>query len=436
MLIFLENLISGALPFVLLLAGGSFLTVKSGFFQFRCFPKAFRNVFSKQSFQKDENGVSPFGAACTSLSATVGTGNIAGVAAAIALGGAGAVFWLWVSAFTGMCVKSAEILLAVRFRQSRNGRSFGGPMLAIEKGLGRRFVPLAKLFAWAALPAAFFSGAAAQVSAVSAAFGGRKVSLLIGLLFAGICAAVTVGGARKIVCFNEILVPVMAVGYLLLTLTVILSRLQAIPHALHDILIGAFSPAAVTGGAVGSAATAMFTGASRGVFSNEAGLGTSAIAHAAAEGNGKDRSLFGIFEVFVDSFVICTLTALTILCADGKIEYGKPASSELVCAALSKVFGKAAPPLLGGMITLFGLSSVIGWGFYTNVCATYLFGAKGKRWFVRIYPLFCLAGSLLSVGTVWRLSAFFNGVMLCTNLTAILLLRKFPLSEMKKEKTI
>lgn len=431
---FSENLISGMLPFAFLIICGVYLTVKSGFFQFRFLPLSVRHALGGIFSRKGKGtGVSPFQAACTALSSTVGTGNIAGVAGAVALGGAGAVFWMWLSAFAGMAVKSAEIILALKFKQKKENGAVGGPMYYIKNGLPSTFAPLAVIFSLVGMLSAFFSGNVTQTgSAIAALSAGTGVRLIFGIGFAAATAAVTLGGAKRIGGVTGKIVPIMALIYIAMTLGVICSNIEALPETFMMIFKGAFKPGAVTGGAVGSVITAAVTGASRGVFSNEAGLGTSAIAHGCAESDeGVRQSLYGIFEVFADTIVLCTLTALTILISGVNIEYGKTASTELVSRALYSFYGKSATALLAVMMCLFGLSSVIGWGLYGIVCSGFVFGKRGEKIFPLIYPLFCLLGAVCSVETAWRLSAFFNGIMLCVNLFAVLMLSDIPIEKMR-----
>ena len=377
-------------------------------------------------------GVSPFQAACTALSATVGTGNIAGVAGAVAIGGAGAVFWMWISAFAGMTVKVAEILLSLEYREKKNGEYVGGPMYYIKNGLPKLFAPLAVLYSAAAVPAVFCSGNFTQTNSAVLSIGGSSIIRLAGgIFFALLTLIVLAGGAQRVAGFTCKTVPFMAVLYLLMTFGVIFVNFERLPNALSMIFKGAFDPSAVTGGAVGSAAAAVFTGASRGVFSNEAGLGTSAMAHSASSHtDGVRQGLFGIFEVFADTVVICTLTALSLLCSGVGIEYGKGASAELVSSAFATLYGKYAVILLAVMMCLFGLSSVIGWGYYGIVSCDYLFGKTGRRLFIILYPLACIPGALINADTAWRLSGIFNGILLCINAAAVLLLSENAINSM------
>lgn len=378
------------------------------------------------------DGVSPFQAACTALSATVGTGNIAGVAGAVAIGGAGAVFWMWISAFAGMTVKVAEILLSLEYREKKNGEYVGGPMYYIKNGLPKLFAPLAVLYSAAAVPAVFCSGNFTQTNSAVLSIGGSSIIRLAGgIFFALLTLIVLAGGAQRVAGFTCKTIPFMAVLYLLMTFGIIFVNFERLPNALSMIFKGAFDPSAVTGGAVGSAAAAVFTGASRGVFSNEAGLGTSAMAHSASSHtDGVRQGLFGIFEVFADTVVICTLTALSLLCSGVGIEYGKGASAELVSSAFATLYGKYAVILLAVMMCLFGLSSVIGWGYYGIVSCDYLFGKTGRRLFIILYPLACIPGALINADTAWRLSGIFNGIMLCINAAAVLLLSENAINSM------
>lgn len=424
---FAETLISGMLPFVFLVFSGIYFTVKSNFFQFKYLPSSVAYALGGIFKKRKKGEVSPFQAACTALSATVGTGNIAGVAGALSLGGAGAVFWMWVSAFAGMIIKVAEIVLSLNYREKKDGAFVGGPMYYIKNGLPIVFNPLAAIFAVCGIFAVFTSGNLTQTNAAIASVGGgTAVKVTGGIVFAAVTAAVLAGGNTRIGAFTEKTVPLMAALYIVMTFGVIGKNLSELPHAFGMIIKGAFCPKAVTGGVIGSFTAALVNGASRGVFSNEAGLGTSAMAHSASDNtDGVKQSLYGIFEVFTDTVVICTLTALTVLCSGVYINYGATASTELVNEAFSVIYGDLSGALLALMMCLFGLSSVIGWGYYGTVCCSYVFGNKGKRLFVFIYPAACIIGAVCSADTAWRLSAFFNGIMLCVNTFAVMLLSSF-----------
>lgn len=436
--LFAENFISGTLPFSFLIICGIYLTVKGNFFQFTRLFKSFKLVV-KAFLRKEKHSdrVSSLQCACTALSATVGTGNIAGVAGAIALGGAGAVFWMWVSAFLGMAVKFAEISLSILYRKKTSEyRYVGGPMYYISLGLGEKFKALAMIFALVCIPAALCTGNITQTNAaVTSISSNILVKAVVGIIFSVLAAFVITGGVKRIGAVTEKIVPFMSLLYIVLCSGVIFLNLDFLPQAFTMILKGAFCPKAVTGGAVGSVSLAVLTGAGRGVFSNEAGLGTSAIAHAEAyDADANTQGLFGIFEVFVDTILICTITALTILCSRVNINYGTIASSELVKASFKMSYGNAASFLLSVMLCFFAFSSVIGWALYGEVSLGFLFGKKGKRIFFYLYPFTCFVGAIINVEFAWRISAFFNGIMLCCNLPSILLLDPFKTITQKKDK--
>lgn len=415
---FAEKLISGMFPFVFLMIVGTFLTVKTKGYQFRNLGKSVKVFFGSKG---DENGgISPFESACNSLSATVGTGNIVGVAAAVSLGGAGAVFWMWVSALVAMCIKSAEIVISAKFKEKNCAECFGGPMYYIKNGLPKKYRFLAVIYAFSGIFACFCSGNIIQTNSAVVSFGkNMNLRFLIGVIFAIITGAVVIGGVKKISKFTTKAVPFMSVLYIVLCLGIIFANINLVPECFLKIFVGAFKPSAVTGGAVGSVFSTVISGASKGIFSNEAGLGTAAMAYAVSSDNDvQKQGLYGIFEVFLDTVVLCTLTALTILCSGVIIDYGNAAALPVI-DAFSVVYGDFSQKLLALMLCLFGISSIIGWAVYGINCSHYLFGNKGKKIFVYIYPLFCVLGAVLKVKTVWRIAEFFNGIMLIINLFAI-----------------
>lgn len=430
-----EEFIALFLPFGLMMAGGIFMTVKGRFFQLSGLGRSVSLFFEAFKTRKNERGRGNFAAACNSLAATVGTGNIAGVASALSIGGAGAVFWMWITAFMGMAIKFAEIKLAVLYRIKDKGEVAGGPMYYIKNGLPKSFSFLGTAFCVAAIPAVICSGNITQINAaVSCLCVPDLIKLALGVI-AFISVFYIINRSKGAIGrVTERLVPIMALIYISLSLGVILKNIEVLPQAVKMIFVGAFSPRAVTGGAVGSVFTAAFSGASRGIFSNEAGLGTSAMAHAdAVNADPETQGFFGIFEVFVDTVVLCSLTALTILCSGVKIEYGIAASSELVCDALATLFGGGASILLFIMMAVFAFSSVIGWAVYGNSCCFFLFGSKGRRVFNLIYPLACIAGAAFNVDMAWRSAAFFNGIMLCINLPAVVYLKGEVLEDKENE---
>ncbi len=403
----------------LILGAGLWLTARTGIAQVRLFPAAWRG-FRRRLRDRDTG----FRALCTALAATVGTGNIAGVAGAIAIGGPGAVFWMWVSAFLGLVVKFAEGTLAVRYREP-DGRA--GPMYIIRKGLGARWRFLAYLYSFFGIIAAFGVGNATQVNAVVTALESTGVSrgfvLGVGLLLAAVTAWMVMGGAKAITGAAEALVPVVSGFYILLCLGALALRWEHLAPAFAGIIRGAFAPGAVTGGAVGGLMTAMRIGVSRGTFTNEAGMGTAAIAHGGAEVDHPVRQgLMGIMEVFLDTMVICTLTALVILTSGVEIPYGTQAGAELTAGALAAAFGPWVRAVLGGCLVLFALATILGWGFYAGRCAEFLFGRINWSWFGCLQGGGVLLGLFLKTGTVWTLAEIVNGLMAIPNLLAVLLL--------------
>lgn len=431
----LSNLVWGVPALVLIGAVGIYLSVGTGFVQIRKFPYAMSSIFRKLFGKNQEtvDGVSPFQAVCTALAATVGIGNIAGVAGAIALGGPGAVFWMLISAVFGMCTKYAEVVLAVRYREKGNGEYRGGPMYYIKNGLGPKYRYLAAAFCLFGVIAAAGVGSSTQVSAVVASansamesFGltskkafGIAIGCGIGLL-----AIITLlGGAKRIGAVTEFLVPFMSLGYILLCLGVLILFRERIPGVLREIITGAFSPRAVTGGMVGSCFTALRTGVARGVFSNEAGMGTGSIAHAGASTpHPVEQGMYGIFEVFVDTIVICTMTALAILVSGVPIPYGAEAGAELTVSAFVSAYGKWVTVFTAIAILCFATATILGWGLYGIRCAQFLFGEKAAKPVALLHGLSSVLGAVLEAGLVWRLAEAVNGLMAIPNLIALALL--------------
>lgn len=434
-LIYCTELISRMLPFALLILCGIYLSVKGKFFQLRLLRDSAKLMKKAFIESKKSNGITSFQAACTSLSAAVGTGNIAGVAGAISIGGAGAVFWMWISALFGMAIKACEIVIGVNYRINKENSFIGGPMYYIKKGLPTVFSPLAIFFAIFGLPAVFCTGNITQTNAaVVSVTEDKALRLILGVFFTALTYAAISGGLKRIGLIAERIVPVMSVLYILICSVLIILNIDFLPQAFKMIIVGAFNPKAITGGAVGSFITVAVIGAERGIFSNEAGLGTASIAHSAAKDANPDyQGLFGIFEVFVDTILICTLTALTILCSRIDISYGKAASSELVVKALDGIFGKTSSILISVMLCLFAFSSIIGWAAYGGIFAEFLLGERFKKAFMLIYPLGCITGAISDVETAWKLSAFFSGIMLCLNLPSLILLSDTALKYFKKE---
>ncbi len=364
----------------------------------------------------------------------MGTGNIAGVAGAIAIGGPGAVFWMWVSAFVGMATKFAESTLAVRYRRyTPSGEPIGGPMYMIHNGLPRRMRFLAVVYACLGIVAAFGVGNATQINAVitsleasAAAYGLTQhpaTAYIVGAVIAVIVMVSVSGGAGKIGELTEILIPVVSAAYIGLCVVAIMVHAQRLPMVLKDILQGAFCPQAVTGGVVGSMCMTMRIGVSRGTFTNEAGMGTASMAHGSAVvAHPVEQGLMGIIEVFLDTIVICSLTAFVILTSGVQIPYGTAAGAELTANALSASFGPWVSAFLCGCLCLFALGTILGWGLYAGRCAEYLFGKIHWRAFALSQGACVMLGVVLNTGVVWTLSELMNGLMAIPNLIALLFL--------------
>ncbi len=427
-----NGIVWGAPALVLILGVGLYLSIRTRFAQITLFPKALR-LFCQRLTGKGEQstgGVTPYQALCTALAATVGTGNLAGVAGAMAIGGPGAIFWMWVCALLGMVTKYAEAVLAVHFRQRQGSEYVGGPMYMIQKGMGRRWQFLAWLYAFFGVAAAFGVGNATQINAVITSVDQAALSfgvvvspgwnLGIGVVLAIVIAAMLLGGARRIGQVAERLIPFASAAYLLLGLGVLIARMDALPGAVQAIVRGAFSPAAVTGGAVGSAFSALRIGVSRGVFTNEAGMGTASIAHAGAQvAHPAQQGMMGIMEVFLDTVVICTMTALVILVSGVEIPYGTDVGAALTARAFAAVYGQWSTVLLAVLLALFAFATVLGWGLYGARCAQFLFGENSWRKFVLLQAVTVVLGATLSTGTVWLLSETVNGLMAIPNLIAL-----------------
>ena len=381
-----------------------------------------------------ENGVTSFQALCTALAATVGTGNIVGVAGAITIGGPGAIFWMWICGILGMVTKYAEAVLAVRYQEKNaKGEIVGGPMYMIRRGLPPRCHWMAGLYSFFGVVAAFGVGNATQINAVIGgvnsvvtAFGGAESfagNLFIGILLAILITVLLLGGAKKIGVVAERLVPFAAVLYLILGIGVLWVRRNYISSAFLSIFEGAFSPCSVTGGVLGSAFVALRVGASRGVFTNEAGMGTASIAHGSAKvKHPAEQGLMGIMEVFLDTIVICTMTALVILSSGIEIPYGIDMGGSLTSQAFSAIYGDWVCIPIALALCCFAVATVLGWGLYGARCAQYLFGEGVWRKFVFLQTATVIAGSVLNTGTVWVLSETVNGLMAIPNLITVALL--------------
>lgn len=434
-----NNFIWGFPAMVCIFGVGLYLSIRTNFLQIRKFPYAIKTTLGRIFRKRDasDGAITPFQAVCTALAATVGTGNIAGVAGAIAIGGPGAIFWMWVSALFGMCTKYAEVTLAVHYREiNANGELVGGPMYYIKNGLSKKWHWLAYLFAAFGVLTVFGTGNATQVNTITTAINSALLNynvisesavstsnLIIGIIIAILIAMILLGGIKRIGHVTEKLVPFMALLYILLGLGVILLNIQNVPAVFASIFRGAFQPRAVTGGIVLSMFTSLKKGVSRGIFSNEAGLGTGSIAHACADTKKPvKQGMFGIFEVFTDTIVICTLTALVILCSGVAVDYGKAAGAELTILGFTSTYGSWVSIFTAVAMCCFAFSTAVGWGLYGARCIEFLFSEKVIKPFMVIYSLVAILGATANLGLMWSIAETFNGLMAIPNLIALFLL--------------
>lgn len=433
-----NGFIWGAPAMICIIGVGLLLSVRTRFIQIRKFGIAMKNTVGKifDKTQAKDGSMSPFQAVCTALAGTVGTGNIAGVAGAIALGGPGAIFWMWCSAFLGMCTKFSEVTLAIHFREKNsNGEYVGGPMYYIKNGLSKKWYFLAVLYAVFGVLTVFGTGNATQVNTIVASINSAlmsfhiidgtndKANLIFGIFIAALVAMVLLGGIKRIGQVTEKLVPFMAVLYVILALGVIIMNIEHIPAVFSEIFSGAFSPRAATGGVIGSMFLSMKKGVSRGIFSNEAGLGTGSIAHACADtDNAVHQGMFGIFEVFMDTIIICTLTGLVILLAAPGITYGQAAGAELTISGFTSTYGSWVSIFTAVAMCCFAFSTIIGWGLYGSRCIEFLGGEKLVRPFLVIYSFVSIVGATINLGLLWDIADTFNGLMAVPNLIALLML--------------
>ena len=447
---YLNGIAWGPWMLILLVGTGVYLSAKVGFIQFAKFGYVMKNtagkLFKKQTAGEGE--VTPFQALATALAATVGTGNIAGVTGAIAIGGPGAVFWMWISALFGMVTKYAEVVLAVRYRErNAKGDWVGGPMYYIKNGLGQKWNWLSVVFCVLGCLAAFGIGNMTQVNTIAGAinnaidaFGGNTAansfalfgqmvpfsSVIIGGIVAFIVALTLFGGVKRIGTVTERLVPVMAAIYIVCALCVIFTNLGSVGKVFAMIVKGAFSAEAALGGAFGiTIMTTIQKGVGRGVFSNEAGLGSAPIAHAAtSETDPVRQGVYGIFEVFMDTIVICTLTALTLMCgieAGVDISWGQSAGTELIASAFGTVFGAKIGSLIVAVgISLFALTTILSWSLYSTRCFEFLFKGKGVGVFQTVFVTVIVIGATLKLDLVWNIADTLNGFMAIPNLIALL----------------
>ena len=427
----------GPIMLFLLVGTGVLLTVRTGCIQVRRFGYIMKHTVGTLFRRSDKDhgkNLSPFQAVTTALAGTVGTGNIAGVTGAIFMGGPGAVFWMWVSAFFGMCTKYAEIALAMKFRSTdKNGAYNGGPMYYIERGLGSNWKWLAAIFAVLGGLASFGIGNIAQSSEIAGAISGLLglPPLVTGVILAVIVAFVVLGGVKRIGQVTSYLVPFMAIFYILAGILLILLRITQVPAAFVSILPSAFSFEAVGGGVFGYAImVAMRQGVARGVFSNEAGLGSAPIAHAAASTEEPaEQAMWGVFEVFIDTIVICTITAMAVLLSGVLETAGGLGAFASKGAAAAAAFNTVLPGTIGGTVIqisllFFALSTILSWSYYGERCWGYLSGNNRAvdLTYKVIFILVCVVGATGSGTLMWDISDTLNGLMALPNLVALLLL--------------
>ena len=446
----LNGIAWGPWMLILLVGTGVYLSAKVGFIQFTKFGHAMKNTVGKifQKQEADAGEVTPFQAMTTALAGTVGTGNIAGVTGAIAIGGPGAVFWMWLSALFGMVTKYAEVVLAVHYRErNAKGDYVGGPMYYIKNGLGEKWKWLAMTFSVFGALAAFGIGNMTQVNTIANAinnaidsFGGNTAaasvnlfgqivpisSIVVGVIVAVIVALTLFGGIKRIGSVTERLIPFMAIIYIVCALCVVICNFGSLGKVFAMIFKGAFSAEAALGGAAGiTIMTTIQKGVGRGVFYNEAGLGSAPIAHAAtSEKDPVKQGLYGIFEVFMDTIVICTLTALTLLCgveSGVSITWGESAGAELISAAFATIFGSHLASLIIAVgIGLFALSTILSWSLYGSRCFEFLAGSKALIIYQVIFVVTIVIGATLKLSLVWDIGDTLNGFMAIPNLVALL----------------
>ena len=434
-----NDFIWGVPAMICIIGVGLYLSCRTHFIQIRKFPYAIKvtigRIFRKK--EASDGAMTPFQAVCTALASTVGTGNIAGVAGAIALGGPGSIFWMWISALLGMCTKFSEVTLAVHFRQrNEEGDLVGGPMYYIKNGLAKHWHWLAYLFAAFSVLTVFGTGNATQVNTITTAIDSAllnygvisdssvsTLNLILGIILAILVGLVLLGGIKRIGKVTEKLVPFMSLFYILLSLGVILLNIDRVPGVFASIIDGAFHPGAVTGGIVGSLFMSMKKGVARGIFSNEAGLGTGSIAHACADTQKPvKQGFFGIFEVFTDTIVICTMTALVILCSGIPVGYGSAAGAELTIAGFTATYGNWVSIFTAVALCCFAFSTIIGWGLYGARCIEFLLSSRVIRPFMVVYSLVAILGATVDLGFLWSIAETFNGLMSIPNLIALFLL--------------
>ena len=432
-----NNFIWGVPAMICIIGVGLYLSLRTGFIQIRKFPYALKTTLGRIFKKKEasDGSMTPFQAVCTALAGTVGTGNIAGVAGAIAIGGPGAVFWMWISAILGMCTKFTEVTLAVHFRErNKNGDYVGGPMYYIENGLGKAYKPLAVIFAIFGILCAYFGiGTFAQVNSIVEI---TRISAGIPVIYTGIVltimvTAVTIGGLKSIATVAGKVVPAMALLYFVTTLGVLFTFADQVPAAIATVLRDAFTPSAAQGGFLGATVMmAMRNGVARGVFSNESGLGSAPIVAAAAKTKWPaEQGLISMTGTFIDTIVICTLTGLTLTVSG--VWCGPLNGAAMTESAFTMAFPEWGSLILMVGLVLFAFTTILGWNYYGERCVEYLFGVKAIMPYRLIFIGLIAVGPFMKLEEIWILADIVNGLMAIPNLVALLALTGVIVAETK-----
>lgn len=429
----LDDIVWGAPLLILLVGTGIYLTIRLGLLQILKLPKAFKLIFADDKGQGD---ISSFAALATALAATVGTGNIVGVATAIKAGGPGALFWMWIAAFFGMATKYSEGLLAIKYRtRDDNGEVSGGPMYYILNGMGKRWKPLAIFFAVAGILVAYFGiGTFSQVNSITSSlensFG--LAPQIVSIVVAVVVAIIIFGGIKSISKVAEKVVPFMAIIYILATLAVIFCNANQIIPAFGQIFSGAFTGTAAVGGFAGAVVKdAIQKGIARGVFSNESGLGSAPIAAAAAKTEESvEQGLISMTGTFIDTIIICTLTGLSIIVTEKWTVAGLE-GAPLTQAAFSSLFGTPGALALTFCLVLFAFTTILGWSYYGERCFEFLFGTKHIKLYRVVFVIMVALGGFLKLELIWIIADIVNGLMALPNLIALLALSPVIIRETK-----
>ena len=430
----IDSIVWGPWLLILLVGTGVYLSCRLGFLQVMKLPRALKLIFFARN--KGDGDIDSFKALCTALAATVGTGNIVGVATAIKLGGPGALFWMWLAAFFGMATKFSEGCLAVKFRQvDADGNIAGGPMYYIEMGLGKKWKPLAVAFAlFGIMTAMLGSGTTTQMNAItSSIYAGFGVSTYISCAIITILVAIiTFGGLQSISKTASKIVPAMAVIYFVVTVIFLALNASELPHAVSEVLTGAFNGTAAAGGFAGAGIMlTLRSGIARGLYSNESGLGSAPIVAAAAKTKWPaEQGLISMTGTFIDTIIICTLTGLTIIVSG--VWTGTTNGAEMTQAAFATTYGSLAPFILTISLTLFAFTTIIGWNYYGERCWEYLFGTKTIPIYRIGYIIILASAVFLKLEAIWSLADIVNGLMAIPNLIALLGLSGVITAETKK----